>query len=68
MAEQSGNLWGQIQLETWRDTPCSPGRTANEGDVQKGGLYFMLKAHRKPQTFRCHVVLCSMKKGAGSCL
>jgi len=40
MAEQDSNLWGQIKLETWSDTPCTLGRIANERDVQEGRAVF----------------------------
>ena len=40
MAEQSGNIWGQIQLEAWRDTPCTQGRVASEEDVREGRAVF----------------------------
>ena len=43
MAEQPSNLWGQIQLEAWRDTPCMRGRVANEDDVRDGRTVFYVE-------------------------
>lgn len=40
MTEQPAGLWGRIQSENWRDTPCVLGRVASEGDVQQGRAVF----------------------------
>jgi hypothetical protein len=40
MAEQPADLWGRIQPENWRDTPCTLGRIAGEGDVKQGRAVF----------------------------
>jgi hypothetical protein len=42
MVEQSSNLWGQIQLEAWRETPCIRGRAATEDDANAGRAVFYL--------------------------
>jgi hypothetical protein len=40
MAEQPDNLWGEIQITAWRDTPCTRGRIAREDDVREGRAVF----------------------------
>jgi hypothetical protein len=40
MSEQPADLWGRIQSDNWRDTPCTLGRIASKGDVQRGRAVF----------------------------
>jgi len=42
MAEEPRDLWGPIQLESWRATPCIQGRAANEDDVREGRAAFYM--------------------------
>jgi hypothetical protein len=34
------DLWGPIQRDKWRNTPCTMGRVANEDDVREGRAVF----------------------------
>ena len=36
------NIWGPIELESWRELPCICGRPATEADIAKGIAVFAI--------------------------
>src|ERR1022692_721031 len=52
MADQSStnreDLWGAVDRQAWRETPCTIGRAANEQDVREGRAVFYVEGPSEP--------------------
>ena len=41
-------MWGKIEFENWRETPCISGKVATEADIKNGIAVFAIPSGSKP--------------------
>ena len=46
MAFSEDILWGPINMQKWKDTPCVSGRLATEQDIKEGKAVFYISGDR----------------------
>lgn len=52
-------MWGIIDLERWRETPCITGRVATEEDIENGIAVFAIPSGSKP--YDVQLPLCAVQ-------
>ena len=52
-------MWGKIELEKWRETPCITGRSATEEDIKNGIAVFAIPSGSKP--YEIQLPLCAVQ-------
>ena len=52
-------MWGKIELEKWRETPCITGRAATEEDIKNGIAVFAIPSGSKP--YEIQLPLCAVQ-------
>ena len=52
-------MWGKIELEKWRGTPCITNRVATEDDIKNGVAVFAIPSGSKP--YNAPLPLCAVQ-------
>ena len=52
-------MWGEIDLDEWKETPCIRGRSATEEDVEKGIAVFAIPSGSEP--YEVELPLCAIQ-------
>ncbi len=52
-------MWGKIELDSWRETPCISGRAATEEDIENGIAVFAIPSGSKP--YDIQLPLCAVQ-------